>query len=436
MNISSRDGVLLSPARAWAMVALLLFAYMLSFIDRQIIALLVDPIRRDMHITDLQFSLLHGVAFSIFFAVMGLPIAELADRYTRKWIIAAGVLLWSLMTVLSGMADNFTDLFIARIGVGVGEAALAPAAYSLVADAFERSTVPKAMATFSIGSTIGSGLAFVLGGAVINLAAAETLPAWLAALDRKPWQLAFFVAGAPGLILAVMIACMREPPRRNAAPASAQNGFRQAWRYGKAQRAFYLPMFGGMAAFTAISSGFILWYPSYLIRTLGFAPATAGLQFGLMFIVCASAGVLSGGWLASWLERRGYRDSYLRVMALAAAAALLPYLFATRTSVAVLSLVLMGLAVFSTQMLAGVSVTAVQVITPNRLRAKISSAYLLVVNLVGFSLGAPSIALLSDRWLGGNIGAAISWAAALYVPVAVYCFVRARKPFMQAPSQL
>ena len=157
VNGEAASGALPRAGYAWSMVALLLLAYMLSFIDRQIIALLVDPIRRDLAITVFQFSLLHGLAFSIFFALMGMPIAALADRYTRKWIIAVGVLLWSAMTALSGLADSFTELFLARIGVGIGEAALAPAAYSLVADAFERRTVPKAMAVFSVGSTLAAG---------------------------------------------------------------------------------------------------------------------------------------------------------------------------------------------------------------------------------------------------------------------------------------
>jgi MFS family permease len=438
MNIETSTGSALPRAGyAWYMVALLLLAYMLSFIDRQIIALLVDPIRRDLAITDFQFSLLHGLAFSIFFALMGMPIAQLADRYTRKWIIAIGVLLWSLMTALSGLADTFTELFLARIGVGIGEAALAPAAYSLVADAFERRVVPKAMAVFSVGSTLGSGLAFVVGGAVIQLTAGEGVPAWLQHTGLKPWQLAFFIAGVPGIALALLIAALREPPRQRAA-APAASGIGEAWRHGVALRAVYLPLFFGMAANTAISSGFILWFPSHLIRNLGFAPADAGQWFGLLFMACASSGVLAGGWLASRWESLGHRDSFPRVMAVAVAVALLPYALSTRVEAPALALALMGVAVFCTQSLAGVSVTAIQVITPNRLRAKVSSVYLLFCNLVGFSLGAPSIAWLSDRWLGGGaaIGAAISWAALLYVPLALVCFQRARRAFATAPRQL
>lgn len=437
MNVAAPAGALPRAGYAWYMVALLLLAYMLSFIDRQIIALLVDPIRRDLAITDFQFSLLHGLAFSIFFALMGMPIAALADRYARKWIIAIGVLLWSAMTALSGLADSFTELFLARIGVGIGEAALAPAAYSLVADAFERRTVPKAMAVFSVGSTLGSGLAFVVGGAVIAVTAGHQVPVWLAQTGLKPWQLAFFIAGVPGIALALLIALLREPARQRAGTA-ADSGIAEAWRHGVALRAVYLPLFLGMAANTAISSGFILWFPSHLIRNLGFAPASAGQWFGLLFMACASLGVLAGGWLAGRWESGGRRDSFPRAMALAMTVALLPYLFATRVEQPALALALMAAAVFCTQSLAGVSVTAIQVITPNRLRAKLSSVYLLFVNLVGFTLGAPSIAWLSDRWLGGGnaIGAAISWAALVYVPLALICFQRARNPFAGAPRQL
>jgi MFS family permease len=422
---------------AWYMVGLLLMAYLLSFIDRQIIAMLVTPIRRDFDITDFQFSLLHGLAFSLLFAVVGLPLAELADRYTRKWLVAGGVLLWSLMTFASGYAHNFEQLFLARVGVGIGEAALAPAAYSMVADAFERGTVPKAMAGFSVGSTVGTGLAFAVGGVLLQFLSAAQLPAWLA-LDHQPWQLAFFVVGLPGIVLALLIAGVREPPRQLRVEPARRQGFKEAWRQWCRLLGTYLPLFMGMAAMTAISSGFIFWYPSYLMRVLQFDVGSAGKWFGGLFIVCASVGVITGGWLASYCDRRGFSDSYLRVILCAVAGALLPYVLATRCSVPALSLVLMALAVFCTQMLAAVSVTAVQIITPNRLRAKLSSVYLLFVNLLGITFGAPTVAWLSDHWLGGGaaIGTAISWAAALYVPLALGCFYWARKGFIEAPRYL
>lgn len=420
-------------ARAWYLVVLLLVAYMLSFIDRQIIAMLVAPIRRDFAITDFQFSLLHGLAFSLLFSVVSLPLAQLADRYTRKWIVAVGVLLWSLMTFASGWAQNFEQLFLARIGVGIGEAALAPAAYSMVADAFERSAVPKAMAVFSVGSTLGTGLAFALGGTLLQWLSTGTLPAWLP-VEHHPWQLAFFAAGAPGLLLAGV----REPPRQLRRETAGQRGFAEAWQHGRAQLGTYLPLFLGMAALTAISSGFIFWYPSFLMRDLHLDAGAAGGLFGAVFIVCASAGVMAGGWLASWADRRGYADSYLRVIIGAVAGALLPYCLATRCGQLLPSALLMALAIFCTQMLAAVSVTAVQLVTPNRLRAKLSSVYLLFVNLLGITLGAPSIAWLSDHLLGGEaaIGAAISWAAVLYVPLALLCFALARRGFMAAPRHL
>ena len=161
-----------APARRyayeWYVVLVCMLAYIFSFVDRQILALMIEPIKRDLDLSDTQFSLLHGLAFSLFYAFMGIPIALLADRYSRPRIIAIGVAFWSLATAVCGLSRNFAQMFLARIGVGVGEAALSPATYSMLSDMFARPAGPGSGA-YSIGSFIGGGLAFLIGGYVINL---------------------------------------------------------------------------------------------------------------------------------------------------------------------------------------------------------------------------------------------------------------------------
>ena len=231
-----------APARRyayeWYVVLVCMLAYIFSFVDRQILALMIEPIKRDLGLSDTQFSLLHGLAFSLFYAFMGIPIALLADRYSRPRIIAIGVAFWSLATAVCGLSRNFAQMFLARIGVGVGEAALSPATYSMLSDMFPRDRLGRAVGVYSIGSFIGGGLAFLIGGYVINLLKrvdTVVLPL-LGAL--RPWQVTFFVVGLPGLLVALLILLtVRDPGRRGlrlaptAAPASPPSATPSAsWR--------------------------------------------------------------------------------------------------------------------------------------------------------------------------------------------------------------
>lgn len=199
----------------------LLLAYILSFVDRNVMAVLIGPIRQQFDISDFQYSLLHGFAFSMFYIALGLPIARLADRRSRKWIITIGVLLWSIMTCLCGLAKSFSSLFLARIGVGVGEAALSPPAYSLLADFFSPEKLPRAMAIYTLGITLGGGLAYIIGGAVHQHFAATggtTLPL---VGHVQAWQVTFIVVGLPGVLVVGLLSFMQEPARGATAPAQS-----------------------------------------------------------------------------------------------------------------------------------------------------------------------------------------------------------------------
>jgi len=199
----------------WYVVGLCMVAYIFSFVDRQILALMIEPIKADLQISDTQFSLLHGLAFSLFYAFMGMPIAYLADRFSRPKIIAIGVVFWSLATAACGLSKNFLHMFLARIGVGVGEAALSPSAYSMFSDMFPKEKLGRAVGIYSIGSFVGGGLAFLVGGYVIALLKdMNTIEvAFLGAM--KAWQLAFFIVGLPGIVVGLLIwLTVRDPARK------------------------------------------------------------------------------------------------------------------------------------------------------------------------------------------------------------------------------
>ena len=424
-----------TPARGVLLVLLLFLAYMLSFLDRQLIALMVDPIKRDLGLDDLQFSLLHGLGFGVFFALAGLPIAIAADRINRTRIIAAGVAGWSAATCLCGLAQSFASLFLCRIGVGVGEATLAPAAYSLLADSFDRRRLPIAMAVFSTGSTLGSGLALLLGGSLLAaLTHLQELGAgWSAAFE--PWQMAFFLAGVPGFGLAALILLLREPARSGAMPQTRLRAHMGAsFSHMRANLRMYVGLTSAITLTTALSSGFLMWFPALLMRTHGLDVEQAGWHFGARFAVFATAGVLAGGWCVSWLESRIGQRAYGRYIATAIATAGLAYALAGTATTASAALAWISLAIFAVQSLAGVAVTALQLITPPGIRAQCSAVFLLCVNLLGYGLGAPLVAAASTLVFSGSdtLGPALTLVSLLLAPLALIAIASAAKPFSQA----
>jgi MFS family permease len=199
---------------AWYVTAFLTVSFALAYIDRQVIALLVGPIKADLGLNDVEVSLLGGFAFVLFYTIMGIPLGRLTDRTNRVRLIAVGIFFWSLMTMTCGLARSFTQLFLARVGVGVGEATLSPAALSIIADYFPPKKLGTATSVYLTGSWIGTGLAFILGGAVIDFVGdVDSVSMWILG-DVKPWQLVFIVVGAPGTLLSLLTLTVREPHRR------------------------------------------------------------------------------------------------------------------------------------------------------------------------------------------------------------------------------
>jgi MFS family permease len=419
------------PAVAWYAVGILTLAYILSYIDRSILALLVGPIRADFAISDTQFSLLHGLAFAIFYTIMGIPIGRWADRTNRRKIIAIGVAAWSLMTALCGLTRNFWQLFLARVGVGVGEAALSPAAYSMIADLFSRERLGRAMGIYASGVFVGIGMSFLIGGLVVDWIAAR---GFAADSGYSPWQIVFFIVGLPGLIVALLVLTIREPPRRGL-PAGLAGGrgipVRDVLAYMRTHTATYVGHFLGFATLTLVFNAIMSWAPEYFIRTFGMARSEVGFWLGLIVLCFGGTGIIAGGLTSDWLTRRGYTDGPLRA-GLIGAACLAPFaVTATVVSSAQLSLLLFCPLLFFASFPFSPAAAALQIVTPNPMRAQISAVYLFVVNLTGIGLGGTVTALVTDfvfrddqmlrysmSWVGG-IGALIAcavlwWAAGAF----------------------
>lgn len=415
-------------------LAITLVAYILSFVDRQIMTLMVGPIRKDLAITDFQMGLLHGLAFALFYCFLGIPIGRLADLKSRKHIIAIGIAVWSVMTAVCGLARSYTTLFLARMGVGVGEATLSPATYSLLSDSFPPERLTRAMAIYTMGITLGTGLAYIVGGSVVALvsqAGEQVLP--LVGTVR-PWQLAFFIVGLPGLVIAATVLLIREPVRRGL--ASAGEGAKQelplgtVLRYLRQRWSRYLPIYLLNACFAIVGYGAFSWYPTMLMRNYGLSPGSVGLHFGLIVLIAGTLGTFCGALLTERLARR-YTDAHLRAVMLIAVAAVIPAAIAPQMGSYALSLLLVTPAMFLLNSYFSVSVTALQLVTPNQMRAVNSSLLLLTSNIIGLGFGTPLIGYLTDHVFGDDqaLRYSLLTITLIFLPLAALSAALGMRPF-------
>ncbi|MEM8606729.1 MAG: MFS transporter [Myxococcota bacterium] len=407
-----------SPGANWAL-AVLLVAYILSFIDRNVMAILVGPIRESFAISDFEYGLLHGLAFTLFYTLLGVPIARLADRGTRRTIVGVGVVFWSLMTCACGLVRSFGGLFVARMGVGVGEAALSPPAHSLLSDLFPARALPRALSIYTLGITIGGGMAYMVGGWVLGAVGdAEFSLPWLGVL--RPWQLTFIAVGLPGFIVGALAWTIREPARRGtigehgrAVPLS------EVLRYFRSHAPVYVAILGSVSTLSILGYGTITWYVEMLIRNFGATASEVGPTFGWIFILAGSLGALSGGLLAERLRKRR-ADANLRVVVIAAVLWIVPGIAGPTMPTQAGALALAAPILFLMSSYFGPAIAALQTATPNEMRALASALLLFASNMLGLGLGPPIVGWLTTHVLGGDhtLGLALSGLAAVFAPIA------------------
>ncbi len=397
---------------AWYVLFLLTFAYTVAFIDRQVLNLLVEDIKRDLLLTDTQLSLLQGIAFMGSYIVFSPLFGRWADVANRRNILVAGIATWSVFSAACGLAENYWQLFLARVAVGAAEASLAPAAWSLIADYFNRERLPRAMSIYLMGPYIGGGLAMIAGGMVIGSMGGlrETLP-MLAGLE--PWQLTFVIIGLPGVILALVLLTIREPMRgtHNAAGTHDRKfSIREVMAFLWQGRAFYVRFYLGMALIVIVLYALPAWIPAFLMRAHGANPTTVGLQYGVLVLIMGSAGVLSGPFVDRWLARRGHIDSSIRTAAIAsialtvftAALPLMPGFYG--------ALVAAAGGTFFYSLPQAMSAAALQLATPNRMRGIVASLYLFVLSVIGLGAAPTVVALVTDRVFGDASKVGVSLA--------------------------
>lgn len=420
-----------APRRAWYAVAVLVVAYLFSYVDRQILSMLVGPIRADLHLSDTQLSLLHGLAFAVCYTLLGIwPVGRWADTGNRRNVIAGGVFLWSCMTALCGRATSYSSLFVARIGVGVGEAALAPSAYSLIADYFPPEKRGRALGIFAMGVYLGIGAAIMITGLVVQAISANATMTVPLLGEVRSWQLPFLLLGPPGVLVAAWLLTVQEPSRRGAQGGAAPS-FRLALAHVMQHGSFYVALTLGISLLTLLFNAVAFWVPAHLMRTLGFTPAHVAFTYGPLMLVGGALGTVAGGIFADRLRAAGHRDAELRVGVMSALLLWPVAVLTFQVHSAVTMLWLLAPLLFLASFPFGAASAALQLVTPNRLRARVSALYLLVINLTGIGFGATAASLISDYLLHDDkrIGDGVSAVAAVAAPLAAIALWRAMRHY-------
>jgi MFS family permease len=387
-----------SPAYAWYVIAVLMVLNVSSFIDRQVMALLVTPIKADLGLSDTEMGILLGPAFAVTFALAVILVGPLADRASRRAIIGWGVAVWSVMCTASGLANTFGQLFATRVGVGVGEATLSPSAYSLIADYFPPQRLATAMSVFTSGVFVGAGLAYLIGGLMVE-ALQDSLPWNLPFIgDVRPWQRVFIILGVAGLALSFLVLTIREPARgRIAGQAGVTFSAGDRRRWASRHRAAYLTFGIGIAAYAIVNYATAFWFPSFFERSHQWGAGKIGVFMGGSTAVFGTLGVLAGGRLADWLKTRGRPDGNLRVLvgsALVSIVAGLPLFLSTSEPVVIGALIVTNIVAAAPF---GAAAAAAQEMTPAPMRGTASAVLVFLLNFIGLGVGPPVAAFLTDN---------------------------------------
>ncbi len=428
-TISETVGAEARPAQslryAWYVAIVLMLCNTLSFIDRQILGLLAPLIKQELALSDTKIGLLQGLAFGIFYTLLGMPMGRIVDRGNRRNLVAAGIFCWSLMTAACAAARGFWTLFLARMGVGVGEATLSPSAFSLLSDYFPRERLGTALSIFSMGVFFGSGSALIIGGLVIGAVGS--------------WRLTFLIVGLPGLLAGLLMFTIKEPARRNllggkVSRLSLGEVFLQVKLRWQSVAGICLAFaFQAMCNYAQQA-----WLPTYFVRAHGWQPKQAGLTLGVISLATGLLGAYLGGALCDRWQRGGKADAPLRVGVLATACAGIFFSLALAAPALKFQLVMLVPAFFFLAMPIGSSYASIQLILPNQVRGQIGALQVFTLNLLGLILG-PFLPGFFNDYVFKN-PQMIGWSLAITVGAAsllsALLFYATRRPYRRHYAQM
>jgi MFS family permease len=423
-----------SAIEGWVVTILLLIAFTFSFVDRQVLNLLVEPIRLDLQVTDTQISFLQGLAFAVTYILMSVPLGRMVDKYNRVGIMIGGVLVWSATTIACGLSKTYSQLLFARFGVGAGEAALSPAAWSVLADYFRPNKLALPISVYLMGPYLGAGLAMIAGAEVLDWSRDVEEVSLPIVGVVAPWQATFIAVGLPGVLIAGLLATIREPKRKGRLGALTDvPGWRAVLRYMWQRKKVYAALHLGVPFIVVMLYGLQGWTPTILLRVYGWDLADAGRIYGTLALVAGSAGVLTGPVLSRYLLGRGVLDAPLRVAVLGAGMATLSLMTLPFQSSGEMALVSIGCASFFVTLPLALITTVMQEVTPNNMRGVVNGMYVVTTNVVGLALGPTLVAASTDYIFQDTMAVAKSLAlVAVFVgPIAVYLLNQGRQSYVE-----
>jgi MFS family permease len=421
-----------SAGLAWYALICLVLCYFMYFVDRNILTLLVAPVRRDLGINDSQMGILQGYSFSFLNGVMAIPFGWYADRRSRRNVLVFGLAFWGLSTIASGFTTNFTELLFTRMGLGVGEAGLMPAAFSLISDYFPKEQRGRAVGVFGIGGFGGIGLSYLIGGAVLASFRGVDRVALPVVGATSLWHAAFMVVGFVTLLLALLTAAIREPPRHDSPKQAVELGA-PFFRYFKQHWLSFTLVMGGYICLGFCAIGWFAWLPTYFIREFKMAPVAAGVQVGTVTTVGGVLGAVAGGSIADWMMRRGLRGGKLMTLTTMFAVWIPCALGLWLSNDPILSL----LCVFVFTFMDGIGFmqygNVMQEMFPPHLRARSIAAWGICSSALSYGLGPLVIGLATDYIFGASgLRSAISMACLPVMLLGLALSWFGRKPYDRA----
>jgi MFS family permease len=382
----------------------------------------VEPLKAQFDLNDTQFSMLQSIAFGIFYTLACFPVGRLADRYARRTLIGVCLALFSLFSMASGLARNFLQLFLTRVGVGIGEASVTPGGLSMLSDHFPPTKLGKPVGAFLMSAPVGQGLAFIAGGSLLQWLAGSSLLQSGLLSGLQPWQVAFLIIGFPGLLLAPVFLLLPEPVRQGPGADTAMP-LAEVGALLKARRQALVPMFAAFSMVTLVSYTLSIWTPALLQRTYGWNPAQVGIGFGSVVLIFGTAGAWCGGWLSDRIGARGVLDAPLRVAAYGFVGCGVCGVLATQMPSAPLALMWLIPTVFLSNMPYACAGTSIQLVIPNRARGQVTAIYITILTLVGLVIGPTVVGLMTDYVFRDPADIRYSLAIVVGLPAPVMFFL-------------
>ena len=422
------------PIYAWFFTSILLFAYIISFIDSQMINYLVVPIKEDMGLTDFEISFIQGWGFVLAYVIFSIPFGRIVDKVNRVRVLIGGIVIWSVATAACGFSKNSWQLVLSRSGVGAGEAALTPASWSIISDLFpvERRSFP--MSIYLMGPYIGQGLSLLFGAQILRIYNEPVT--LLESIIIQPWQIIFLIIAVPGIILGLFMFTLKDPERKEGLTGDREENesIKEVFSYVIKNIGAYMPLLVGSAFIIVLLYGLQSWVPTFLHRIHGWEHTRIGDQYGLVALFAGSLGVISGPVFERYLTKLNFNPPII-ILCIITSVALT--IFGPITFLALNSeFVLIGIFItsfFITFPLA-LFATSLQNITPNQYRGVVSGLYVFTVNIVGYGLGPMVVAFFTDKVFKSEMAIDLSMATMFLIcgPISFFIFYFGRKPFSRA----